>query len=300
MDTMNGMSIVDNYLGTELTTEDTLSQDKNNKMVYWYRAHTDYGMVNIGLLREKTDKSARLNYKDTVLERIITLSREEANIRQIEDWLEEGLDLRPVNKLEGSLYTLSISKNNKNANSVKNTIIIKIDRDLLFKLPLPNWHAEQNLYIDSSRIPAKLILSNYTIDKQYADSIKKENVLLIPDSFSEDWIGQVSAFELKDNNITLKIDGNLQSIVIDNTKNDSITSNVSKTQNYNGSLQIRVDCEIEIPFHLLLGWEDTSHYILERSLNNYSIIISNNNTTIAKGRLIPISNGYGVYIDDTE
>ncbi|MEW8322357.1 MAG: hypothetical protein AB2606_06900 [Candidatus Thiodiazotropha taylori] len=299
MDTTNGMSVVDIYPVTELATEDTLFQEQNNTMVYWYRASTDYGVVNIGLLKDRTDKSARLNYKDTVIDRIITLSREEANIRQIEDWLDEGLDLRPVNKLEGAHYTLNISKNNKKANSVKNTIIIKIDRDTLFKLPVPNWCAEQNLYIDSSGISANIILSNYTIGKQYADSIKEENVLLIPDSFSENWIGEVSAFELN-NNITLKIDGNLQSIFINNITNDFFTNDVYRTQNYNDYLQIRVDCEIEIPFHLLLGWEEKSHYILEKSLNNYSIIISNNNTTIAKGRLIPISNGYGVYIDDTE
>lgn len=296
---MNGMTIVENYSGTELATDNTLIHEHDNAIVYWYSAFTDFGKINIGLLKDQTDKSARLNYKDTVLDRIITLSREEENIRQIEDWLNEGLDLRPVNRLDGAYYTLKLSKSNNTAKSVKNTIIIKIDRDTILKLPVPNWQAEQNIYIDSSRIPVNLILSNSTIDKQYAEFIKEENVLLIPDAFSEDWIGQVSAFELNDSNIAAKIDGNLQSIYINNITNDFVTNIDSKTQNCN-SLQLRVDCEIEIPFHLLLGWEDTSHYIFKKRLNNYTINISSNNKTIAIGRLVPVSNGYGVYIDDRE
>ncbi|MBW9268585.1 MAG: hypothetical protein K1566_02975 [Candidatus Thiodiazotropha sp. (ex. Lucinisca nassula)] len=293
------MTIVENYSGTELATDNTLIHEHDNAIVYWYSAFTDFGKINIGLLKDQTDKSARLNYKDTVLDRIITLSREEENIRQIEDWLNEGLDLRPVNRLDGAYYTLKLSKSNNTAKSVKNTIIIKIDRDTILKLPVPNWQAEQNIYIDSSRIPVNLILSNSTIDKQYAEFIKEENVLLIPDAFSEDWIGQVSAFELNDSNIAAKIDGNLQSIYINNITNDFVTNIDSKTQNCN-SLQLRVDCEIEIPFHLLLGWEDTSHYIFKKRLNNYTINISSNNKTIAIGRLVPVSNGYGVYIDDRE
>ncbi|MCG7899741.1 MAG: hypothetical protein JAY85_14965 [Candidatus Thiodiazotropha weberae] len=297
MDSLIEMISTEDSPKTDNIKLDVLSNMHTDNMMFWYRADSQYGCINIGLNKYPSHKPTKSSYKETVLDQIQTLSREEATIRKIEEWLEEGIDLRPIDNIEGFSHTLKVSNRNYKTNSINSTIVIKVNKDSIEKFPVPNWHLDKNLYIDSSNSPVQITLSSLTIDKKNIESINKDNVLLIPDSFSDDWFGYAKAVDLTSKDIMLKVGDSLQSLYINNVSKESITDELGHIDNLNNSLQIVIDKGVEIPFHLLLGWEDTSHYILNKRLTSHSVKVLNNNSCIALGRLIPISNGFGVYID---
>ncbi|MET0035526.1 MAG: hypothetical protein ABW097_06440 [Candidatus Thiodiazotropha lotti] len=297
MDNTNDMNSVDDLSDSDEYSPDGSSIKQNDYAIFWYCANTRYGIVNIGLFKDSAINAASLNYKNTVLEQIKTLAREETNIRLLEDWMEEGLDLRPDSTVERFEYSLKLSDRNNATNSVNNSLAFSVTKETIKKLPIPNWILDNRLYVESSCISSYITLSSNTIDKKYVDQFKKDNVLLIPESFSNEWLVYAKSLELGSNNIILKIDDNLQSFYINSElKQTYIVDRGADNQN-NNFLQIVIDQEIEIPFHLLLGWTDKSNYILKKRLNSHSVKIISNSVCIALGRLIPIASGHGIYID---
>jgi hypothetical protein len=235
-------------------------------------------------------------YKNTILEVIVTLSREEGMIQLVEEWLQVGLDLRPVTAVEGDYHSIKLSNRNSVANNIHNKIIIKIDRETLLQLPIPNWNSLSELYINSSEISANVTLSSSTIDVNYREKIEKDTILLIPETFSKGWIITARANIIPSVETSVHLGDNLQTFHIDN---ESLKSQVRDEGSKSAAdyLSISLD-DVELPFHLLFGWSNRGKYIIKKALNHYSLQINIEDSCIAKGKLISISNGYGVYITE--
>jgi hypothetical protein len=284
-------------LKTAILLKDERVQHPDEKL-FWYSAETKYGSVYVGLLQEQSDSATLRFYKSTVLENILALSREEKMIQLLEDWLKVGLDLRPARSIVGEYYTFKLSDRNRVANNTTNKIIVKLDFQTLHNAPVPSWQAETSLYLTSNDVSVNLILSNNTIDIDYEKTLQENSILMIPESFSHGWIGYARNRHITSRNIPIDIGENLQTFSMNNEIQipSSIDNNsVNESRNY---LNISVDEGVMLPFHFLLGWANTGSYIITKPLFFYPISINRGNTAVATGRLVSISNGYGIHIKE--
>ncbi|MEJ2622323.1 MAG: hypothetical protein P8163_19360 [Candidatus Thiodiazotropha sp.] len=273
-------------------------EGQQNDSLLWYEAITKYGKIFIGLFKGQIEAANHIIYKSRILENIKTLSREERMIQLLEDWLQVGLDLRPTSDVNGEFYTFKLSDCNRVANNISNKIVVKFEHHSIDKLPIPNWHKDMNLYLTSSDALTNLILSSNTIDIAYQELLKENAILMIPESFSDTWLGYVKSPEISSSTIPINIENNLQTIGIDNEIQppDSVgdQSDVLSTE----QLNISLNKAIKLPFHFLLGWTNKGSCIISKPLTYYPISINVGNTCIAVGRLVSISNGYGIHINE--
>jgi flagellar motor switch/type III secretory pathway protein FliN len=291
------------HLSTEMLEKGSRYSDEESdsiveNAIFWYCAITTYGNLYIGLYRDTTENNSLSIYKNTVLDIIKTLSREERMIQFIEDWLQEGLDLRPIQNIGGEYYTFKISDRNNVANNTSNKIIVKIDYNVLKSLPIPNWNSDNNLYITSCDIPTEIILSSGSIDSTYQDKLKENSILIIPESFSKGWLGYAKAEDIQADIIAISISENLQTIIINNEIHTPDTIKDETLDTSLNSLKVSIKGVTKLPFHFLLGWSSIGSCIISKPLNYYPVRISMGDRSIATGQLVSIPKGYGIYINE--
>jgi hypothetical protein len=292
----------DNQSTTEMNEDlivnpDTGLENRNNITILWYSASTKYGTICIGLYKNEADLLNHSIYESTVLENIIMLSREERMIQLLEDWLQVGLDLRPSPIITGEFYTFKLSDHNRVAKNIKNKIIVKVEKQAIDQIPVPKWHSDISIYLTSDDVFANLVLSNNSIDNSYQDSLTENSILMIPESFLDGWIGYARSQEITSGKVSINLGRNLQTISINNEIQIPDSIDIQNDNTDADYLTVSINGAVKIPFHYLLGWTNSGSFIIAKPLSFYPISINKGNSCIAVGRLVSISNGYGIHIN---
>jgi hypothetical protein len=272
--------------------------EQQNNTLLWYEAVTRYGAIYVGLLRDQSTEEISNIYKNTILETIKILAREEGMIQLLENWLQEGLDLRPTQEINGDFYTFKLSDRNNVANNSINKIVVMLEYQALDNLPIPNWFEDMHLYLTSSDVFVDLILSNRTIDVAYQELLEENSILLIPESFSKSWFGYARSVDISNSILPINIGENLQTIGINNDM--QISDSIDDIYNSGSEeyLNIRFNGVVKLPFHFLLGWTNTGSCVISKPLTYYPISVNRGNTCIATGELVSISSGFGIHINE--
>jgi hypothetical protein len=265
---------------------------------YWYLANTTYGEIYVGIYRNTVaDGSTRPYYHSTILEIVKTLSREEALIRLVEDWLNIGLNLKPFNGLLPHKNRIDISLVQTNKSDISDRIILSIADSKLESLPKLNDKIKSAIKTTTTNLSISLILSENTITISDGEEIKTGNIILLPESFEQLWVIGINPSHQPERKLIGYFSKQSRTIKIDQsiTKNIDVEQN-SKSNQKNYNLSAIIKQNISIPISLLFGWTEES-YLLQKPITSYKLEIQRNSKTIAEGHLLPISFGYGVYID---
>ncbi|MES9938947.1 MAG: hypothetical protein ABW104_04145 [Candidatus Thiodiazotropha sp. 6PLUC2] len=266
--------------------------------IFWFHTDSKYGKLIIGIFRNSTYDQSNNFYKHTIIEMVKTINREEEIIRLIEDWLEVGLNLRPFTKQnnEDNYITLKVDKQYSDKSHGK--IIIAFSNEILNLLPYPDELVKRNITIETSLTNVSLSLSSNTLSTQCVEELKPGYILLVPESFSTEWLTIINKSNILPNDLNCKIGNDIRTLSINNTQTNTINNrdqaDITKNDKY---LTIIVDNEIQLPLDMVLGWKKEADYLLSKSLTNYKIDIKNNSKLVATGHLLKITSGYGVFID---
>lgn len=267
--------------------------------LYWYYADSSYGLLYIGIIRNKKYNSTENIYKATILEMVKLLAREEILIQLLEDWLQEGLLLKPYSGKQNYTHQIVIQKNSSLSTDSKGKLYLKLSDASLNSMPSPYGILKKDVSIYTSKIPAELILSKNTITSNITDKLIPGSILLIPDSYVPSWTMQIVSNVNSRIIITGNIATDMRTITVDNSMCNvaditSVNANVKQDESY---IQVHVITEMKIPLDMIFGWNIDGKYLLPKPLINYKINLVMDGAIIASGHLLAINNGYGVFID---
>jgi hypothetical protein len=270
--------------------------------LYWYFVDTRYGKLYIGLTKAQNDSDKSTTTYPKIIEMGLTLARSESLIRVIEQWLECGLDLVPVETAPKHFDKIYIVPKEEYKDSKSGQIVVAIDNGFLRTLvkPSPQLLHLANIYTNS--IPINLIISQIDITGTQLDSIVPGSILLIPDSYLSEWpillkslvTGQIehqAVLEKDHRTITLhRMPIKSEISLIDNTHH-------ARNENRCERLTIASVATLNIPLDLLHGWQDENYMCLDHSLNQDTLEVWCRSRVIASGRIIPVTTGCGLFID---
>ncbi len=271
--------------------------------IYWFVAESDYGQVYVGINTQELNSGLISADMPEVIKMAILMSERESLIQEVEDWLNDGLKLRPVSIIPSSLHTLCMKKKSSEIESNGESIVIGFHGDSLVKLPVPESVQLKETEMTTSTLAVKLVLAEIDIAYDEYERIGQGSIILIPESYDNEWSVKLRDEEINEICCNGVLGCNAKSIRIlarNQKAENHLTGNLDtevKNNSNNISITVSIEDRINIPFERMLCWRPIEEINIERSLKQYKIKILIDNQNTIYGHLISIANGYGVYIE---
>jgi hypothetical protein len=280
---------------------ENIKTDNSDQNIFWFSSESKYGQLNIGIFKSVNIENKNNYHSSTVLEMVKLIQREEQIIQIVEDWLGSGVYLKPINEISTTSHSVTLSLRDKTANDNYGKLILAFKDQAINTIPSPNETINENIIIQTSFLPAKLQLSELTINKEQLDTIQPGNILLIRESFISPWVVKAISKMHMDRVAVGLIDTDNRTFHTykgdhQQSEKAEMNSNINNDRTYR--ITIAINDSVFLPFSLLFKWINDGSYMLAKPLINYKIEIWNEDTLIACGHLLSLSNGYGVFIDN--
>lgn len=276
-----------------------------------FAADTEYGRIGMEIYHK------RELYFDATINAAIVLGSEEKLIQNLEDWLKTTLDFRPVSKLN---FVDSVSvdlappkKIDDISDQEQSSVCLFLPISLLKLVSPPNWFS---LQVNWQEIETTLRLAQFKLTTSELKDLEKGAVLLIPNSFDDDWMVSIQSTQAELNTV-LNADcilnyslGHLDILgdkPMDNQHHQSIV-----VEQFEEDMDNQEEALMEVyfkhslcsPADFLMGWmkDETSVFPIQFKNKESSIgmeeqvLIKRNNLPFAEGHLIPAASGYGALI----
>ena len=269
----------------------------DQQIIYWFTTETKYGQLFIGLQHDSAHSHKAIQYSSAILDRVKAIDTGESLIRRLEEWLQCGLILKPTDNIPDYDYRITLSSLFSSTRNHPDKMILSISDSTLMSLPDPDTTFRKDVRIQTSMVPVDLILFEHTVDNQIINSITSGNILLIPNSFDSEWLVHIrSDFYIgRPINCVLNPDNRgLKLLSHDEAFKACKETDINRSDH---QLTVKATNKINLPFGSLFGWNKDDPIILTQRLRSHGLDVLCNAEKIAKGHLISISSGYGIYID---
>lgn len=268
----------------------------------WFCAETLYGKIYIGLDRTPVELSCHDRKLPDVLRKAVTLCHGEYLITQIEEWLNCGLSLQPVTIIPNSIHTITLKREPRDIGVTFNEIMVGFQDNLLGKLSEPAVDQLPSTSIETSDIPVQIDLSEFQIPTEQYEQIEQGRVLLIPGSYERDWWVKLHVPVDSQMSCLGILNGDVRTLIINSqskVKESDLKAIVTTSDNNYDfhPLTITISDTVQIPIDRLLGWRGENTFLLHQSLRHYKTDIWCYSDKIASGHLMPVADGFGVFID---
>ncbi|MEJ2423832.1 MAG: hypothetical protein P8101_05135 [Candidatus Thiodiazotropha sp.] len=254
-----------------------------------FRFHTPYGMAYLRVPFGNSDVASTIS----IIDCIRALQTIESFIRDIEDWFSFGIDVEPVDstQVDSSYSRIQLKERSSN-----NLIIILIAEESLLKLMSPPANIMEKYVIETSDIDSNLLLSSLVLESDEISRIVKDNIILLSESFNPKWHVEISTrigstvcahYGVLDNSLKTIMFG------------PEVNPHKDVLVPLNSDCKISVIAEhVPVPLSYYLGWKkETDEYILAESLRACDMKICTKQGVLGQGKLLNISNGFGLYIN---
>jgi len=290
---------------TNRQTDHCLVNDQDvNVERYWFKASTPFGDILLGALPDNDGRNQA--QEGALISSICALQQVEPLIQWLEDWFELPLEVHPdgTPALVGNV-SLSITMLNHEKASSGNGLLIYIPFNALYQLNKPSVEMLTCVDVQWQSLPCLFNLSDVTIlAEKLPELLETGSLLLIPNSFNEKWWCNVTTIaneylpqasfmaELNSSQWSLQF----RPIEIKPFKKINAVHNLEKSV----SLNIEFEVVIDVSIDLLIGWSTEQCLLVDSQVSLQSLpalLVKQNTRSIAQGHLLPVGDGFGVFIN---
>ncbi|MCF6211504.1 MAG: hypothetical protein L3K24_12740 [Gammaproteobacteria bacterium] len=264
-----------------------------------FYAETPLGRVAFGI-RSDDDETAQA-VTDPCLRAALCLGRAEALIRQLEDWLGVPLDLEPgamTPPRDDQLKVTWTPPDSETEAAVKKAVM-HLPLDALAHLAAPSAALAEAMRWET--LPCQVTVSSAAVPQRQLALLEPGGLVLIPASFEPFWRCQARLCARPALAFSAELDAGQQRLIFEpyqsKTANQPAARLTAETPAADAELtDIVLRQRLPIAVDRLTGWAEQPLFELERTLAAFEVEISSPQGVLAHGDLMPVGNGYGVFV----
>lgn len=262
--------------------------------LHWYRSVTPLGVVFVSLWPTEHTSSSQQEADACLLDAASALAREETLLQQIEEWLGVPLDLEPGQSPAEIHAQVLITPLGHGLYRGEGSVLLSVPLDLLTQIAPPPPVMEESCTLHWGSLPCRLTLDRFVVPEEQLRQLEGGGLLLIPASFDARWCCCASSetkpaqqrvlfLQVNEGCLEFTVPVEPQIAMADGNK-----------------IEVRCGEPVAIPVDRLLGWSKPARIPLPYSLAHCAVVVANARSQIARGSLLPVGKGYGVYIENLE
>ncbi|HID07884.1 MAG TPA: hypothetical protein EYP10_12145 [Armatimonadetes bacterium] len=264
----------------------------------WYQAALPLGEVSIALWPTERfsslEKSPIAESDKRLLDAACVLGRDEELLEALEEWLGSPLDLEPVESSVQIDAQIMVIPRNHGLNRWEGCALLAISLELLRHLEAPPPKLQEHYDLRWGGVPCRLMLSRMGILEEQLCDLETGSLLLLPASFESRWRCSVIPED----------DPVLQAAPFLEVK-ENILEFVSVLEIEPAAVEasaIEVFCveSVTVSLDWLLGWSSSPRTLFLHLLSICAVDVFQKGDLIARGDLLPVGRGYGVYIQERQ
>jgi len=321
-------SVADNVERT-----DVVGFSEQNNARHWFYATTRIGLIAVGVMPEDITALAEdVNNDVRILDAACALGREEAIIQWAEEWLDTPLDLHLGQQhLSSQAICLSISSGDNTLQHTPANVVLSLPASVVLAAGEPIVNPPNSLSLRWQTIDCRLNIARFTVAAEQVEQLHEASLVIIPNSFQSLWPCQVSAIQpglidsyyfsaqFNPENSCLSFSSLESPTLVPVTDEDlpeQVTNGYSSSENElvsesvravsHMSLELNTACAIGVD--CLMNWnaQQPAIFSLARSsidvqlLSNFQWDLNCNGNKLASGHLLPVAQGFGLFIDTVD
>ncbi|MET0026423.1 MAG: hypothetical protein ABW101_02200 [Candidatus Thiodiazotropha sp.] len=275
-----------------MITNQAAINNSDDDLTIGFQFNTPYGLFLLTLPTHSFEYSEL----PSTAEYIKSLSIYEATLQDIEDWLSLGIHVIPVNNAghPGSGYIQLRFVDRR----TKDVISLYIPEISIQKIPPPDRNINEKYVVHTEHLRTNIKLSSLELSDEDIQHLTVGSILLLTESFLDSWHIEISTtIALIEKVHSGILDKSLQSLSFGQEKRS--TGEVIKLNQHN-SVHATID-NISLPIACHLGWgEGVAECAINSQIIDSVITITLGKSPVARGNMVKISDGYGIYINSQD
>ncbi len=264
-----------------------------------FHAETPLGSVAFGICTN--DDGTAQAVTDPCLRAALRLGRAEALIRQLEDWLGVPLDLEPgaMPPPRDDHLRVTWTPPGSDTGAAVKKAVMHLPLDALAHLAAPP--AALAAAMRWAALPCEVMVSNALVPHRQLALLEPGGLMLVPASFEPFWRCQARLCAHPALAFSAELDAGQQRLIFEpyasNTAHQPAAHPAAETPAADAELvDIVLRQRLPIAVDRLTGWAEQPLFELGRTLAAFEVEISSPRGVLAHGDLMPVGNGYGVFV----